>query len=209
MNKWSGALKSVGNWFMPVSQIKGSFVIMVSLYALFLMSDMGSYFTMQRSVLLENKHTGGTVALKGVKYTVPFITSKTKVDFQGNGLIDFLFLSGGEHDECFVSFFLKAATSIFAIILILLFDFSDPFNHRLYWRFNTLCYLAIGIIVVDYAKYLYTTQWVNKAIQDDASFHYDGNFNLFYFIGGLWVIRTILAFYNTAVKTQQEAELTI
>ena len=209
MNKWSRALKSVGNGFMPVSQIKGSFVIMVSLYALFLMSDMGSYFTMQRSVLLENKHTGGMVILNGVKHIVRYITSKTIVDFKVNDLPGFLFVSNGYLNECFVSLILKIATAVFAIVLILKFDFADPFSPRFYRQVNTLCGLTIGIIVIDYVKFLYSSQWVGIAIHGSTDYKYDDNFNIFYFIGGIWVIRTILAFYNTAVKTQQEPELTI
>jgi hypothetical protein len=148
MNKWSRALKSVGNGFMPVSNIRWTLIVVILIYGLFLASELQQDFGTTRHVLLENKQDGGNVVLNGIKHLVPYTIIKTRVKFDVSDPLDFLFLPDSDSNESFIIAFIKLITCVCALLLLLKMDLTDPFNIRSYTfgrLFGAMMFLLIFV----------------------------------------------------------------
>lgn len=206
MNK---ILNKIFTGFFPVSRIKSTLFCFIVLYGGVLFMQLQSDFSMQRAIMVENKQPGGIIMLSGVKHTVPYRTEKTLVKFEIDNATDFLLLSNGEPNESFITSILKLGICVFLLIIIWNFDFLDPFNTRHLKQISILCNLAIGLIFIEYLKYYYTMQWANDTKHGLGDFKFISDFNLFYYIASIWIVRMIISFYQSGVKAKQELEFTI
>jgi hypothetical protein len=79
MSKYTNALKAVYNGFLPVSQIKGTFVVAIGLYLVFLSFHVKDNFNMLRSVPIENKQDSSLLVMNRTTYAVPYTKLHTLV----------------------------------------------------------------------------------------------------------------------------------
>ena len=209
MNKFLNAVNSIYYGFLPMSQVKVTLFFIVFFYSVFLCFRITDDMSMQRWVVVEHKQEGGAVALGGVKRSAPYTIQKTEVKFDITNPVEFLLLSNGVTYESFGTALLKLITAVFSLWLIWKFDVNDPFNPRYYKYVNTLLGLLIAIIFIDFFKNVYLSSWTTAHANILGEFKVSNDFKFIYFLAYLWVLRAFISFYQTAVKTRREAELTI
>jgi hypothetical protein len=124
-------------------------------------------------------------------------------------LFEFLFVSSGDIDESFLTALVKIIACVMALILLWRFDFTDPFNVAFYKQVNTLAWLGLLVIVTAFIKDFYTDQWFKDTYHYASGFKYSWSFAPFLLIPAIWALRAVTVFYQSAVKSRQEAELTI
>lgn len=209
MGRYKRLLSSVYNGFMPVSQIKGSLIVVLGLYLIFLGINLADNFSRQRFVRIENKQDGGVVAVDGIKYPVSYTQVTTLVPVKISNPIEFLFLSSGDMDESVFSAVLKIITGLLLFRLIGQIDLKDPFNPDHYKLVNTITWLMVLIIITAYFKGFYTSNWFKETYRNASGFQYAWSFGPFYLIPLVWLLRAVSVFYRSAVITRQETEFTI
>ena len=209
MGKYKNALNSVYNGFMPVPQIRVTFVIVIALYLVFLGSNLVDNFSMQRFIRVENRQDGGIVAINGVKYTVPYTQINTLIPVKISNPVEFLFLSSGDMDESFFSGSIKIFTCLIILWLLFKIDLNDPFDPVHHKQINRITWMVMLIIITAYFKGFYTGHWFKQSYAAASGFQYSWGFGPFCLIPVVWLLRAIEVFYRSAVKTRQETEFTV
>src|SRR5476651_2171442 len=118
MSRYIDGLSSVYKGFLPVSQIKGTLIVAVALYLVFLGFHVTDNRTMQRKVNVERVHEGGIVLMNGTKYPVSESKESAMLPLQIGSPVQFLFVSSGEMDESIFSSLLKIVTGLLLLWLL-------------------------------------------------------------------------------------------
>ncbi len=209
MDRYKKLINAVYNGFMPVSQIKGTFIITVGLYLVFLVLHIKDNLNMQRAIPIENSQDGGSLLLNGTQYPVTYSKAVALVPFKIDSPVQFIFISSGDMGESIFSALLKIVAGLLLLKLLVQIDLNDPFNPAHYRLVNTLTGLGMLMIFTAYYKDFYTSQWFKQTYHYASGYSFSRGFGLFYLIPAIWMLRTITVFYRSAVNARREAELTI
>jgi hypothetical protein len=209
MNKIVRGIKAIGSGFMPVSKIKGTLIVVILIYGIFLAFQLRQDLGTTRHVLLENKQTGGNVVLNGVKHVVPYTITKTRVKFDVADPLDFLFLPNGDYNESFITALTKLIICVLALRLFLTINITDPFSNTYYKQARLLIFTIMVTVFAYIFEYFYLGTWTGGVYNGLGDFKTINSYTPFHYIAMLWILRAMFSFYKAAVKTRREAELTI
>jgi hypothetical protein len=197
----------------PVTNIKATFFIVIICYGLIQLWELKSDLLMHREVCLESSRDNGAISIKGVRYSTASITQKVVVRFNISHTDEFLLMSNGDAEDCFLTSLMKFGLSILFAVMLWRVDLLDPFNPRHLKGFRLAFNLLILLFFLITFKNVWTHQWVNAQIgiqnyRNDVYQYNVGFSNAFYMIL-IWLMRMIISFYKKGVQNQLELELTV